>query len=326
MDGKGSATSEGPAGLKAYYPTAHYWVDGGKRIVFEAADSNGYGCNHRPLACLWVMDADGLHKRKLAPDSELASVSGSGRLLARLVNLGRRRHHLIITTLAGKKVRMFAFRPSSADEDDFRRPTWAPDESAVAFEGSATLNRVYVAERRKGVRVIARGRFLYSPAWSPDSRLIAFRRCPDEPPIAGCDLMVTRRDGSHTRVVARDIDTEDPSWFGPPLPDPWSPNGHWLVFARNVQIYVIRPDGSGLRRVTDVPLVIRRLAWSPDSKRLAYIAGGVFVIGVHGGRARQVTTKKNQGSLSWAPSERILYSRRGVIWTVTPGHPPVAIR
>jgi hypothetical protein len=62
------------------------------------------------------------------------------------------------------------------------------------------------------------------------------------------------------------------------------------------------------RAGADVPLVIRRLAWSPDNKRLAYIAGGVFVIRVHGGRAHQVTTKKDQNSLSWGPSERILYS------------------
>ena len=186
--GKSSAMSEGPAGR-----VAHYWVDRGKRIVFEAGASSG----------LWVMNADGQHKRKLAPSAAWASVSASGRLLARLVNPGGRRHGLIITTLEGRQVRMFTFRSSAAEEDT--RPTWARDESAVAFEGGA-FTGIYVAERGKGVRVIVRGRYLYSPAWSPDSRLIAFRRCPDEPPIEGCDLMVTRRDGSHTHLVARNND------------------------------------------------------------------------------------------------------------------------
>jgi Tol biopolymer transport system component len=139
--------------------------------------------------------------------------------------------------------------------------------------------------------------------------------------------MVTRRDGSHTRLVARSIDT-DGAGTDAPLPDPWSPNGRWLVFARKARIYAIHPDGSGLRRVTPagVQIVVRRLAWSPDNKRLAYIGGGIFVIPVQGGRKLRVTTKINQDTLSWAPSERILYSRQGVIWTVIPGQSPVAIK
>jgi Tol biopolymer transport system component len=137
--------------------------------------------------------------------------------------------------------------------------------------------------------------------------------------------MVTRRDGSHTRLVAPNIDTDLPLGFGPPLPDPWSPDGHWLVFARKDRIYVIHPDASALRRVTAATAY--RLAWSPDNKRLAYTGPeGIHVVPVHGGRALRVTTKNTQDSLSWAPSERILYSRRGVIWTVVPGQHPVAIK
>lgn len=309
--------------LNAYGLRAHNWIDGGKRIAFQAADSNGYGCNHRSLDCLWVMNAGGRHKRKLAPDSELASVSPSGRLLARLVYPypGRRRHRLVITTLAGTQVRTFGFHPWITDESEIR-PTWAPDESVLAFEGDTGI---YVAERGKGVRVVARGPFLYSPAWSPDSRLLAFRRCPEEAPSARCDLMVIRRDGSHLGLVARDIDTELPLGWGPPLPNPWSPDGRWLAFARKDRIFVIHPGASGLRRVAADTAY--RLAWSPDGKRLAYTGPeGIHVVHLRGGKALRLTAKKAQDSLFWAPSRRILYSRRGVIWTAVPGHAPVAVR
>ena len=141
-----------------------------------------------------------------------ASVSPSGRLLARF---DERRSRLIITTLAGKRARSLTFRASL----ELPRLAWARDDSAVAFEGQAVRDRIYVAERRKGVRVIAQGPFLYGPAWSPDSRLLAFRRCPEAPPSywrprwPGCDLMVARRDGSHARLVARHTDTDD-LWAG----------------------------------------------------------------------------------------------------------------
>jgi Tol biopolymer transport system component len=314
--GKSSLASAEPTGRVAYY-----WVDGGKRIVFDGQDD---ACSD---PCLWIMDADGQHKRRLAPDAVLASVSPSGRLLARL---DERRSRLIITTLAGKRARIFTFRASLG----LPRLAWARDESAVAFEGQAARDRIYVAERRKGVRVIAQGPFLYGPAWSPDSRLLAFRRCPEVPPSywrprwPGCDLMVARRDGSHARLVARHTDTDDlfGGRFDAPLADPWSPNGRWLVFTRKFQIYVIHPDGSGLRRVRGTHNIPRRLAWSPDNKRLAYIAAGILVIPVQGGPEGRITTKTSQDTLSWAPSERILYSRRGTIWTVIPGQPPVAIR
>jgi dipeptidyl aminopeptidase/acylaminoacyl peptidase len=63
----------------------------------------------------------------------------------------------------------------------------------------------------------------------------------------------------------------------------WSPDGHWIAFSGRVGersgLHVARPDGSGLRflaetRGTNSPLTFegRGIAWSPDSKRLAFVS------------------------------------------------------
>jgi dipeptidyl aminopeptidase/acylaminoacyl peptidase len=63
----------------------------------------------------------------------------------------------------------------------------------------------------------------------------------------------------------------------------WSPDGQWLAFSGRIGersgLHVTRPDGSGLRflaetRGTNSPLTFegRGIAWSPDSKRLAFVS------------------------------------------------------
>jgi hypothetical protein len=197
-----------------------------RRIVFE-------GTEQSLLVVCGVMDADGQHKRKLArapPPSPPAAAC------SRDSSTRRQAHRLIITTLAGKQVRTFTFAPTRSQADS----TWHATTRPWSFEGYPTESTV--AERRKGVRAIARGPFLYYPAWSPHGRLLAFRRCRDE--LRSCDLMVTRRDGSQHALVARNLDTDDFS-VDATLRDPWSPNGRWLVFARSLRIYVIHRMGQG---------------------------------------------------------------------------------
>src|SRR5262245_39805708 len=59
----------------------------------------------------------------------------------------------------------------------------------------------------------------------------------------------------------------------------YSPDGRWLAFLRagadegaKPQIHVLQVAGGEPRRLTDHPLGVERLVWSPDSTRIAHVA------------------------------------------------------
>ena len=57
----------------------------------------------------------------------------------------------------------------------------------------------------------------------------------------------------------------------------WSPKGDLIAFTSNrdgdYEIYTIRPDGTGLTRLTNSPGSNAHAAWSPDGKWIAFSSG-----------------------------------------------------
>jgi TolB protein len=55
----------------------------------------------------------------------------------------------------------------------------------------------------------------------------------------------------------------------------WSPDGRHIAFRStrdgNVELYVMRADGSAQRRLTNSQAAERRFAWSPDGRNLAFV-------------------------------------------------------
>ena len=56
----------------------------------------------------------------------------------------------------------------------------------------------------------------------------------------------------------------------------WAPDGRYIAFETDVtgdlEIFVIRPDGTGLRNVTNHPGRDTSASWSPDGKKLAFVS------------------------------------------------------
>jgi dipeptidyl aminopeptidase/acylaminoacyl peptidase len=106
------------------------------------------------------------------------------------------------------------------------------------------------------------------PSWSPASTRIAFKL--DEFRLA--TVSVTGGPRVPLTKPARGVVDSDPTW---------SPDDQWIAFARSPSrgvsdVWLARPNGTGLRRLTTTPIppqgVARvgstPLAWSPDSTQL----------------------------------------------------------
>jgi TolB protein len=113
------------------------------------------------------------------------------------------------------------------------------------------------------------------PAPSPDERLIAYRGVVDTLAL-NWDLSPGQRNSEVLVIPAEGGDpvnvSNDPAFDGWPT---WSVDGRWVLFASNRarvartgQIYAVRPDGTGLRALTDGPLSHVQPSASPDGRRV----------------------------------------------------------
>ena len=154
---------------------------------------------------------------------------------------------------------------------DDSHPHWSGDGSRIFFNSARATPDLGAAWNRQWIDIYSARpdgsdlrrhtdcRSVCTYPWpSPDGRWLAYRRVVDGPgqdwalaPIArNSEIFVARIDGSDARNVSNSL-----AFDGWPT---WSPDSRWIVFAsnrdgvaRSAQLHAVRPDGSGLRRLTE---------------------------------------------------------------------------
>jgi TolB protein len=104
--------------------------------------------------------------------------------------------------------------------------------------------------------------------------------------------------------------------------DDWSPDGKWLVTSSDrhpphgsgYQLYLMRPDGTDQRRLTEGRGLNVYPRFSPDSRRIAYLhqergENSLWVVNIDGTGRRQVFLEENDTSpeeFCWSPDGKSL--------------------
>jgi Tol biopolymer transport system component len=247
----------------------------GARRLYQPSGggSDGPGCSR-----IWVSNTDGTGAHELVPDHPGNQTplewSPDGTLLLFEDAAG-----LWLVDASGTIAKSFPFEDLCRIEcGDIRGYTFSPDGATIAFarppittSGESVIALLELATGHVTEIASTASEGNDGPHWSPDGTRLTFARQPGGPD--GATLYMVNADGGNLhQYVPLDMYAIEPHW---------SPDGSLIAFVSvdtpdlvANDIYVVRPDGTGLLRLTTGG-VSARPEWTADGRIVYARAAGV---------------------------------------------------
>jgi Tol biopolymer transport system component len=188
----------------------------------------------------------------------------------------------------------------------------SPDGTRLTFMGRDQQIYVMNMDGSDRTRITEPPSRNFTPASSPDGTRLVFSGDPGSTTrLPSTRVEVVNADGSGRRVVTGQKDR----FFSEPA---WSPDGRWIAFDNWPHedwgwVTLVRTDGSDRHNVSPElgPPTQHAVAWSPDSRRIAFVEGdGITVVAPDGAHRRCISSVGSNHAPAWSPDgSRIAFFR-----------------
>lgn len=170
----------------------------------------------------------------------------------------------------GTRVRRVTFNKDSHD------PAWGPGGYRMLYRRNGHIWIMGAAGRHKAPLGLAGS----APSWAPTARRFVYSTYTGQPGSTGGRLMI------YTFATKKSVPITPPPGTDPQFPlgavqPAWSPHGNEIVFGNwqpgtsdspeQIDIWLIRPDGSDARPLPTIERGGTEPTWSPDASRIAFL-------------------------------------------------------
>ncbi|MFL5802232.1 MAG: hypothetical protein ACJ8CR_10890 [Roseiflexaceae bacterium] len=247
---------------------------------------------------LYIVDADGANLRRLTtdPQDQLPAWSPDGQ---RIVFTSDRDHigNIDIFVINADGTRLVQLTTDRA-VDNF--PIWSPDGRYIAFTSNRDPNTpygdIYImrADGTQVQRVTTDPTFENIMGWSPDGTRIFYSINHD----GAWTIHTVNLDGTHDIVIVAGS------------AGVLSSDGTAIAFIRtdlgHDDLWISAIDGTNVWRVTNTPSLEYSLAWSPNTKRIAFNPG-LSLINTDGtGQSQLSDPQTSTGEIHWSPDGKYI--------------------
>lgn len=235
---------------------------------------------------LYTMRSDGSDVKQLTRtdhDEGTPVWSPDGKQILYAVDMGNGNEEVFIMDADGTNVRRLTDHPASDGH-----PHWSPDGARIIFNSARTTPDLKEPWSRQwheiftmktdgsDVRQLTHCKSICTyGVMSPDGRKIAYRKVTQTPGFnwdmtmgaRNSEIFVADADGGNEVNVSKSA-----AYDGWPM---WSPDGQWLLFSTNRngkplvgELFVVRPDGTGLHQISTTKESLVQPSWSKDGKSI----------------------------------------------------------